>query len=81
MRGWTLRSATLAAKRKEYYSVGTTSAQRCVFHPLIAETTLAKPPNFKQEKQRREAMQKKKNLEKQREQAARKENPAPLPKP
>jgi len=49
--------------------------------PPLAENTLAKPPNFKQEKQRREDQQKKKNLEKQREQAARKEAPARPPKP
>jgi len=47
----------------------------------LAENTLAKPPNFKQEKQRREDQQKKKNMEKQREQAARKEAPARPPKP
>lgn len=43
------------------------------------ENALAKPPNYKQEKKRREDMQKKKNDAKQLEKAARKENaPRPL---
>lgn len=37
-------------------------------------SALAKPPNYKQQKQRREDMQKKRNEAKQREQVARKEN-------
>jgi hypothetical protein len=45
------------------------------------ESTLAKPPNYKQEKKRREDMQKKKNEAKRREQAARKENASPAQKP
>lgn len=45
------------------------------------ESALAKPPNYKQEKKRREEMQKKKNEAKQREQAARKENASLPPKP
>jgi hypothetical protein len=53
--------------------------------PLLSsqspEGPLAKPPNFKQEKQRREDAQKKKNAEKQRESAARKENAQRPPKP
>jgi hypothetical protein len=40
---------------------------------------LAKPPNFKQEKKRREDAQKKKNEAKQRENMARKENPVRVP--
>lgn len=47
-------------------------------HPNL-ENALAKPPNYKQEKKRREDMQKKKNDAKQLEKAARKENaPRPL---
>jgi hypothetical protein len=43
---------------------------------------LAKPPNFKQEKQRREDKQRKKNEEKQRKIASRKEGSLqPPPKP
>jgi hypothetical protein len=42
---------------------------------------LAKPPNFKQEKQRREDKQRKKNEEKQRKIASRKEAPLQPPKP
>lgn len=45
--------------------------------PLNLESALAKPPNFKQEKKRREDAQKKRNEAKQRENAARKENTAP----
>jgi len=46
------------------------------------ENALAKPPNYKQEKKRREDAQKKRNEAKQREDAARKENAArPLQKP
>jgi hypothetical protein len=46
------------------------------------ESALAKPPNFKQEKKRREEAQKKRNEEKQREIAARKDNaPRPPQKP
>jgi hypothetical protein len=48
---------------------------------LTPESALAKPPNYKQEKKRREDMQKKKNEAKQREQAARKENASPQQKP
>jgi hypothetical protein len=40
---------------------------------------LAKPPNFKQEKKRREDAQKKKNEAKQRENLARKENAVRVP--
>lgn len=50
-------------------------------HPPLPklENALAKPPNYKQEKKRREDMQKKKNDAKQLEKAARKENaPRPL---
>ena len=50
------------------------------FSPHL-EKSLAKPPNFKQEKKRREEAQKKKNEAKQLEKAARKERPAdPQPK-
>jgi hypothetical protein len=42
---------------------------------------LARPPNFKQEKQRREDKQRKKNEEKQRKAAERKESNSQLPKP
>jgi len=42
---------------------------------------LARPPNFKQEKQRREDKQRKKNEEKQRKIAERKENASQPPKP
>lgn len=45
--------------------------------PPNLESALAKPPNFKQEKKRREDAQKKRNEAKQRENAARKENAAP----
>jgi hypothetical protein len=45
------------------------------------ETPLARPPNFKQEKQRREDKQRKKNEEKQRKAAERKESNSQLPKP
>jgi hypothetical protein len=45
--------------------------------PPNLESALAKPPNFKQEKKRREDAQKKRNEAKQRENAARKENTAP----
>lgn len=45
--------------------------------PPKLEIALPKPPNFKQEKKRREDAQKKRNEEKQRENAARKENAAP----
>lgn len=53
----------------------------CLSPPLNLESALAKPPNYKQEKKRREEMQKKKNEAKQREQAARKENASLPPKP
>jgi hypothetical protein len=50
--------------------------------PQQLESALAKPPNFKQEKKRREEAQKKRNEEKQREIAARRENvPRPPQKP
>jgi len=42
--------------------------------PHYQESALAKPPNFKQEKKRREDAQKKKNEAKQRENVARKDN-------
>jgi hypothetical protein len=45
------------------------------------DSTLAKPPNFKQEKQRREDKQRKKNEEKQRKIASRKEGSLQPPKP
>lgn len=68
-----------AADPKAYY----TAAGRRVplAHPPLhkLESALAKPPNYKQEKKRREEMQKKKNDAKQLEKAARKENaPRPL---
>ena len=47
--------------------------------PPNLESALAKPPNFKQEKKRREDMQKKRNEAKQREIIARKENAVPKP--
>lgn len=55
-------------------------ACRLLISPLPnLEIALAKPPNYKQEKKRREDMQKKKNDAKQLEKAARKENvPRPL---
>jgi hypothetical protein len=55
---------------------------RAFIPSLILENALAKPPNYKQEKKRREDAQKKRNEAKQREDAARKENaPRPLQKP
>ena len=55
---------------------------RILWLSLIVRTvTLAKPPNFKQEKQRREDKQRKKNEEKQRKIASRKEGSLQPPKP
>jgi hypothetical protein len=48
--------------------------------PHEQESTLARPPNFKQEKQRREDKQRKKNEEKQRKIAERKETNSQPPK-
>lgn len=45
--------------------------------PPLPESTLAKPPNFKQEKKRREDQQRKRNEEKQRQHAERKANVPP----
>jgi hypothetical protein len=58
----------------------TVSAWKLAPQPTFQlDSALAKTPNFKQEKQRREDMKKKRNEAKQREQAARKEiPPAPL---
>jgi hypothetical protein len=58
---------------------------QCVLHsckPISGlftnlESALPKPPNYKQQKQRREDMQKKKNEAKRREQIARKETADP----
>jgi hypothetical protein len=50
--------------------------QASCFHLINLESALAKPPNFKQEKKRREDAQKKRNEAKQRENAARKGNAA-----
>jgi hypothetical protein len=45
------------------------------------ESQLPKPPNYKQEKKRREELQKKKNEAKQREIAARRKTPADPQRP
>jgi hypothetical protein len=56
-----------------------TGSQAPAPHPSFLENALAKPPNYKQEKKRREDAQKKRNEAKQREDAARKENAARPP--
>lgn len=65
---------------REAKCVYTLQDRRCA-RPTYLESALARPPNYKQEKKRREDMQKKKNEAKRREQAARKENAVPVPKP
>jgi hypothetical protein len=70
------RSNISAPPPKEYYTPGRWRVTPAPPPPNL-ESALAKPPNFKPEKARREDAQKKRNEAKQRENAARKENAAP----